>query len=309
MLRLVRIFVQSAILWFCLRGFVLPVSGWAKNNALLLSVVFDGRLIDVAAAKDTRLEVLVLSVLAIEVLSLDLRLSILDWLLLIVSPIDTLSHQVSVASIILKTVLIGCLPIQLLHYLLVGWNCLPLNLRGLRLRDHRVIRAFFIGNLIIAEKVCGSWTVAAELGPCRLHQDGCTENRRVECILVTHSDLLRRHNVGISGLECVCNAFFDNFLRFRSGFLHYCIQFICAENVRILVGGSHNRLFQWILSKNDWMAWFMLEWRLGKSWRFECVGDSLSGALLSRWFTFWISLKDIRFFIGFLSRFRTLFGC
>ena len=118
--------------------------------------MFDGRLIDVAAAKDTRLEVLVLSVLAIEVLSLDLRLSILDWLLLIVSPIDTLSHQVSVASIILKTVLIGCLPIQLLHYLLVGWNCLPLNLRGLRLRDHRVIRAFFIGNLIIAEKVCGS---------------------------------------------------------------------------------------------------------------------------------------------------------
>lgn len=113
------------------------------------------RLIDVAAAKDTRLEVLVLSVLTIEVFSLDLRLSILDWHLLIVSPIDTLSHQVSVASIILKTVLISCLTIQLLYYLLVGWNCLPLNLRGLRLRDHWVIRAFIIGNLIIAEKVCG----------------------------------------------------------------------------------------------------------------------------------------------------------
>lgn len=103
------------------RSLGLPVGSRGECNLGRLSVDTDRLIVDVAASKDTGLQVLVLAILAVETLSLQWRAAVIDCAHIWVLPVNALSHQ---RAVVLR-VLVGseCLsgrPVKLLVHLHFG---------------------------------------------------------------------------------------------------------------------------------------------------------------------------------------------
>lgn len=92
LLRFEGVVLADSVVDNFLGRFVLPVRAGPKLGPCLVPVHLDGRLLHIAAAKDTRLQVLELAVFGVKVVADHLGTFILDGLRLRVFPVNILSH-------------------------------------------------------------------------------------------------------------------------------------------------------------------------------------------------------------------------
>lgn len=95
--------LTDAVVHNFLSRFVLPVGTRAVFCSLRVSIHLNWLLLDIPAAKNTRLQILVFAILRVQILTLHLRPFLLNGLGLRVFPIDVLSHQVAISLVVMQT--------------------------------------------------------------------------------------------------------------------------------------------------------------------------------------------------------------
>ena len=147
--------------------FVIPLRVGAANRSCCGFIVCDGLVLNVAAAKDTRLQLLVLELLHVESRGFQRRRGLI-WFASGVSPVDVLSHKARVVHLVVGIVLpvaIVALPIELLHELLSAWSTVLLYRNEFRWNSNvLVLRARLVHRVLLAKQNIGAFRITG--GAC-----------------------------------------------------------------------------------------------------------------------------------------------
>ena len=150
---------HRAVLWSRLNRFVIPLRVGAANRSSYSLIVCDGLVLNVAAAKDTRLQLLVLELLHVESRGFQRRRGLI-WFASGVSPVDVLSHEARVVHLVVGIVLpvaIVALSIELLHELLSARSTVLLNRNEFRRNsDVLIMRARLVHRVLLAKQNFGA---------------------------------------------------------------------------------------------------------------------------------------------------------
>lgn len=107
----VGVLLGNAVVRSCHSSFSSPICVRSESNLCHVAVVLNWRLFNVASAEHTGLQVLVLSVLAVKVRSLESVLSI-DRFVLRILPVYALSHKSAISLVVVDAVLISSFSVE-----------------------------------------------------------------------------------------------------------------------------------------------------------------------------------------------------